>query len=166
MKTRRAKTMQITGSRELHLIDIENEIGKAEPTATEVAQFRDFYLAFNRVAQDAHIVIGASSPLALLAISDGWPNARRVYKQGKDGADLALLQVINQERIHERFAKIVIASGDGIFADVAQELHVRGKNVSVFSHVRSISHQFGKSGERVNLYGPLDFVRSNNGAHV
>ena len=55
MKTKDAKRKQIAATRELHLIDIENEIGKAEPSATEVAQFRHFYLAFNNVPQDAHI---------------------------------------------------------------------------------------------------------------
>ena len=157
MKTKNAKRALITAPRELHLIDIENEIGKAEPSATEVAQFRHFYLAFNNVPQDAHIVVGASSPLALLAIADGWPGARSVYKQGKDGADLALLDVISQERINDRFAKIVIASGDGIFAGPAHELHAEGKDVSVFSHVRSISLQFANAGEMVSLFGPLDF---------
>lgn len=156
-KIRKAKTAPIATSRELHLIDIENEIGKAEPSATEVAQFRHFYLAFNNVPQDAHIVVGASSPLALLAIADGWPGARSVYKQGKDGADLALLEVALNEGAAGRFGKVVIASGDHVFTQAVDTLQARDVDVRVFARKYGTHHTLYTHCRDVRTFTELEF---------
>ena len=157
MKTKDAKRAQITATRELHLIDIENEIGKAEPSATEVAQFRHFYLAFNNVPQDAHIVVGASSPLALLAIADGWPGARSVYKQGKDGADLALLEVALDEGAAGRFGKVVIASGDHVFTEAVDTLQASDVDVRVFARKYGTHHALYTHCRDVRTFTELEF---------
>jgi hypothetical protein len=134
-KSKNAQTARITAPRELHLIDIENEIGKAEPSATEVAQFRHFYLA----------------------IADGWPGARSVYKQGKDGADLALLEVALDEGAAGRFGKVVIASGDHVFTEAVDTLQAHSVDVRVFARKYGTHHTLYTHCRDVRTFTELEF---------
>ena len=124
------KPMNVT-NRELHLIDIENETGKSDPTAAEIAQFRSFYCDRNNVPRDAHVVIAASSGATLLEASVGWPGARTTFLPGRDGADLALIDVALDENVDKRYGKVVIASGDHIFAEAVSPLICLGMRVTV-----------------------------------
>lgn len=76
------------------------------------------------------VVIGTSH-VGVLATGLGWQGPRIVVRSGVDGADLALLDVLIEERIEERFDELVLASGDGIFADVVASLGAAGVNVTV-----------------------------------
>jgi hypothetical protein len=62
-------------------------------------------------------------------------------RSGPDGADLALLDVIVGESVEERFSGVVIASGDGRFADEAARLGSLGIVVTVVSTRRSLSRR-------------------------
>ena len=68
-----------------------------------------------------------------------WRRARYVVRSGPDGADLALIDVIREERVNERFRHVVIGSGDGIFADVASLLGLAGVQVTAVSRPESLS---------------------------
>lgn len=146
-----------TTARELHLLDIENLLGGSRFTAADVAQFRDFYLEHNHVADDAHIVIATSSAQGVVEAGLGWQRARTIFRCGHDGADLALLEVINTEHVVERFTKIVIASGDGIFADAVDRMFQQGLDVTVFAPALAVSAQFSHAAEIVHLFGANDF---------
>jgi hypothetical protein len=143
--------------RELHLLDIENLLGGSQFSAQDVAQFRDFYLAANDVAEDAHIVIATSSAEGLVEAGLGWQHARTIFRNGHDGADLALLEVIDTEHVTERFTKIVIASGDGIFARAAEQMFDQGIDVSVFAPALAVSGQFSHASQLVHLFSSADF---------
>ncbi|MTA82388.1 MAG: hypothetical protein F2547_07450, partial [Actinobacteria bacterium] len=71
--------------RELHLIDIENELGTSRPQRADIERFREFYIKRNNVPRDAHIVIGASSGATMLEAAVGWLNARTEWTAGPDG---------------------------------------------------------------------------------
>ncbi len=145
---------------EVHLIDIENQLGSSHFTASDVAEFRAFYIAFNDVHEDAQFVIATSNGRGLVEAGLGWPGARSIFRHGHDGADLALLEVIEEEQIEKRFQKIVVASGDGIFAEAVACLFQQGHDVEVFSPALSVSHQFENAGEVVRLFGAADFCLS------
>ena len=84
----------------------------------------------------------ATSHHAAAATWFAWPAAtRRLIRSGRDGADLALLEVIEKERIAERFAGVTLGSGDGIFAPAAARLQSLGCVVTVVSRRAGLSRQ-------------------------
>lgn len=146
-----------TTNRELHLIDIENELGTGQVKATDIARFRTFYLKANNVPADAHIVVAASSSQNLLEAAFGWPGARTVWLPGHDGADLALLEIAYEENVEKRYDKVVIASGDHIFAVAAVSLQNLGVKVKVFARAVFVSVILRAACKEVELYSAEDF---------
>lgn len=143
--------------RELHLIDIENETGKSKPTAEEIAQFRAFYCDRNNVPRDAHIVVAASSGATLLEASVGWPGARTTFLNGRDGADLALIDVALDENVASRYGKVVIASGDHIFTEATSTLIRLGVQVTVFARAVYLSRFLRETLANVRVFSAADF---------
>ena len=65
-----------------------------------------------------------------------WPSRsarRHLWRSGPDGADLALLDVLENERVDERFERVTICSGDGIFVPSAAWLAGADVDVTVVS---------------------------------
>lgn len=146
-----------TTNRELHLIDIENELGTGQVRAADIARFRAFYLEANNVPADAHIVVAASCSQNLLEAAFGWPGARTVWLPGQDGADRALLEVAYDENVEKRYDKVVIASGDHIFAEAAEMLQTLGVQVKVFARAVFISVILRAACKNVQLYSAESF---------
>jgi hypothetical protein len=146
-----------TTNRELHLIDIENELGTGAIRAGDIARFRTFYIEANNVPAHAHIVVATSSSQSLLEAAMGWPGARTVWLPGQDGADRALLEVAYEENVEKRYDKIVFASGDHIFAEAAQTLQILGVKVKVFARAVFISVILQSTCKDVELYTADDF---------
>ena len=146
-----------TTNRELHLIDIENELGTGQVQAADIARFRSFYLKANNVPSDAHIVVATSCSQNLLEAAFGWPGARTVWLPGHDGADRALLEIAYEENVEKRYDKVVFASGDHIFAEATESLQNKGVKVKVFARAVFISVQLQASCKHVVLYSANDF---------
>ncbi|MDH6207979.1 NYN domain-containing protein [Aurantimicrobium minutum] len=146
-----------TANRELHLIDIENELGTGQVKAADIARFRTFYLKANNVPANAHIVIAASCSQNLLESAFGWPGARTVWLPGHDGADRALLEIAYEENVEKRYDKVVIASGDHIFAEAAEALQNLGVKVKVFARAVFVSVILRSACNEVLLYSADDF---------
>jgi hypothetical protein len=144
--------------RELHLIDIENELGTSRPKRADIERFREFYIKHNNVPKDAHVVIGASSGATMLEAGVAWPNARPEWTSGPDGADRALISVALDENVDKRFGRVVIASGDHIFADVASRLISLGVHVTVFSRATCLSNRLREVGADVQVFSSKDFA--------
>ncbi|AXE53947.1 NYN domain-containing protein [Aurantimicrobium sp. MWH-Uga1] len=146
-----------TVNRELHLIDIENELGTGQVKAADIARFRTFYLEANNVPTNAHIVIAVSYSQNLLEAAFGWPGARTVWLPGHDGADRALLEIAYEENVEKRYDKVVIASGDHIFADVAEALQKLGVKVKIFARAVFASAILQSACSEVGLFSSRDF---------
>lgn len=117
-------------SRTLHLVDVENLLGTANPDPRRVAPLAVAYCAAANVGPRDQIVV-ASSHICARSVWYGWPTtARRLVASGPDGADHALLGVLAAEQVAERFGRIVIGSGDGIFANAAARLQAAGTDVT------------------------------------
>ena len=116
--------------RKLVLVDIENLAGTPAPSEADVcaAMSQLGYLLSNF---DAAQVIVACSHRAAKDVAFGCANARHLWKSGPDGADLALLEVLSDERVETRFTEIVVCSGDGIFAEAVASLGRMGISVTV-----------------------------------
>src|ERR1700689_1510847 len=100
--------------RALHVVDIENLAGAAIPSLDLVSEGQGLYLACLGFGGADRGVPGASH-LGLLNAGLGWPHARYRVRSGKDGADLALIDVLEHENVATRFSHVVIGSGDGRF---------------------------------------------------
>ena len=121
----------VCSGRTLHLIDIENLVGKPGFTSDDVAVARARYLTISPMEEGDQVVIASGRKSAQAAMF-GWPgNVCRKVKSGVDGADKALLAILEDESISARFERVVIASGDGIFTIAASKLRTAGVEVFV-----------------------------------
>jgi hypothetical protein len=141
--------------RTLHVVDIENLAGAAVPTLTRVVEVQGQYLSCLRLHADDQVVLAANH-LALLNAGLGWPHARYRVRSGKDGADLALLDVLEHENVAARFTHVVIGSGDGRFVRAVASLAARGVHVTVVSRWGSLACELATAagGNVVYLDGP------------
>jgi hypothetical protein len=140
-------------------VDIENLIRSPRPSQSQVRAARELYRSSDFFHEGDLVVIacnhGASSSVAF-----GWPDARLKIRSGQDGADLALLDAIDEEGLPHRFTRVVVASGDGIFADTVSSLAQYGIEVSVVAPVGGPSKRLRLAAsrhslidtDRVNLY--------------
>jgi hypothetical protein len=134
--------------RGLHLIDIENLVGAGLPSLAQIRDVQDGYaerLTFGALDQ----VVVASSRLTLVNAGIGWPKARYRARAGRNGADSELLDVLRHERVAERFARVVIGSGDGAFADAAGSLTAAGVWVTVVSLRDHLSRRLEQAADEV-----------------
>lgn len=109
--------------RRIHLIDIENLAGGAGVGPDE---FRRVWHVYRHHAAGArpgdHIVVAASrfaardAALALVGEPIQWR-----WRDGKDGAEIALIEHIDLAHAARRFGTIVVASGDHAFAPLMRE---------------------------------------------
>jgi hypothetical protein len=116
--------------RRIVLVDIENMAGTPSPTTGEVeavmAALREVIPGFNEAQR-----VVACSHRAALTVSFACLAERHLWRSGPDGADLALLEVLEDEHVADRFEYVTICSGDGIFTAVAAQLGERGVDTTV-----------------------------------
>ena len=98
-----------------------------------------------------HVIIGTNPQLGVLAHSC-WPSARLVVRGGPDGADTALLEEVENGRwVAARYDRIVVGSGDGVFAVVAKTFRRHGLAVGVVSREQSLSYALGRAATFVRI---------------
>lgn len=124
--------------RRLHVIDVENLLGTGRPLPAELAWCERTYRSLGIVGPHDLVVV-ASNPSIGLDVGRCWLSRRLVVGHGPDGADHALLRVLTQERIDRCFTHVVLASGDGIFADPVAWLQDRHVEVTVVSRATALS---------------------------
>jgi hypothetical protein len=127
--------------RVLHLVDVENLVGSAAFTRDQAALTRAAYEAIAPTGTVDQVVLASSHHAATPAWFAWPPAARRLARSGENGADLALLSVLENERVEQRFDHVVIGSGDGIFAFPAARLQAIGRQVTIVSRPEALSRQ-------------------------
>jgi hypothetical protein len=149
--------------RHLILIDIENLAATPDPTSEEVeaamAALRQAVPGFD---DDQKIV--ACSHHAARTVAFASPAARHLWRSGPDGADLALLDVLENERVHERFERVTICSGDGIFTEVAAWLAQEGLEVTAVSLPGHLAARFRLAARHMTLLSPIPSVAVGSGS--
>lgn len=138
-------------TRRLHLVDVENLIGCPRPTLAEATTCREDYDECAAVRLNDLVVVACNHGAAL-AVGFGWRGARLLLRSGQDGADLALLDVIAHEDVEDRFAAVVVASGDGRFADAVARLSILGIEVTVVSNGRALSRRLRLAAKHVVIF--------------
>jgi hypothetical protein len=129
----------IPAGRTLHLIDIENLLGSPRVTGPQVAAAYERALAAGAY-REGDLVYVAANPWMWreLAFAPHTP-CRMLIAHGEDGADLALLAQAAPEWVVKRFDRLVIGSGDGIFAARAEAIADLGVEVEVVCGVGHMS---------------------------
>ena len=136
------------------VMDIENVNGGAVGNKLLAdAAFREVADAIGLTESD-HVVIGAG-PSSLLAAGLVSQNARLVRGRGLSGADHALVEVLRDEHIANRFDEVIIVSGDGIFTAVAAWLAFEGAKVTVVARRGRLSKRLQIAAGRIVLLPEL-----------
>lgn len=135
------------GGRKLVVVDIENAIGGAAINELDVAAAKRRLLGAISIGDYDQIVIGTSH-VGLIPVGCAWHGLRYVVRSGPDGADLALLEVL-EEDIARRFRNVVVVSGDGIFTDGVAALGREGVAVTVVANRNSMSRRLALAASHV-----------------
>jgi hypothetical protein len=125
-------------SRTVHLVDLENVVGRSHLTEPTVRQACLTYERCGAVAAGDHVIV-ATSHHNFLAAGFGWPNARHLVRSGPNGADLALQEVMATEHLEHRFGACILVTGDGGFAHPTAALIGRGLHVEVIAPMGRMS---------------------------
>ena len=120
--------------RTLHLIDVENLVGGVAAGVDSVAPAFEAYRRTIEVGPEDHVVLGTGTELAF-ASKAAWPGALLRIGRGIDGADRALLSALDPGFIVSHYHRLVVASGDHIFAPMVADL--RARRMAVVVVVRS-----------------------------
>lgn len=132
----------------LMLVDIENVVGGAVQTAESAITARRIIEGGVQLESTDQVII-SSSHFGALHSGLAWKGARLVVRSGPDGADLALLDVLEDESIASRFDRVVIVSGDGIFTDSIAALSALGVEVVVVGHRDGMSRRLRMAASQV-----------------
>ena len=109
-------TSSVPSQRSLHLLDLENLVGDPRAAEPLVRDTLTRYLRVARWREGDHVII-ASNPGLMRHVVFAPPVPWNAHAtRGPDGADVMLLSLAPPELVVRRYARLVIGSGDGIFA--------------------------------------------------
>lgn len=117
----------------LHEIDIENLAGAGLLTTEVVKEVKALYESFVGVGAN-DLVIVAAGPHNKAAVFEGWGQAVYKFRKGKDGADDALISLVDQISDLRMFEHIFIGSGDSKLAQVAEKAKSQGVGATVVTY--------------------------------
>lgn len=140
--------------RALHLIDVENLLGHPRPDVAQVRQARASYES-HVVVGDHDLVVVACNHGCAVEVGLAYGDARLVVRSGPDGADLALLEALQEYDAPGRFDAVVFASGDGIFSSAVAAVSRLGLAALVVARPESLSRSLRlAAGGRVVAFDP------------
>lgn len=128
-----------SGGRRLHIIDPENLVGSGCCSEPSVAAIHAEYMAL--VAGDQDLALVGSSHFNQVPVAFGWADGCHLVRSGPSGADLALIEAYGEVPNIGSFDGIVIASGDGIFEEIALDAVRRALPVTVVVGAGALSRR-------------------------
>lgn len=123
-------TFTASGKRHHVLVDIENAACTASPQVNWVGYIQQTLRGLLGLTGEELVVVGCSHHAAA-TVAFGWEGGRQLWRSGMNGADLALLEVIEQEPVTRVCDQVTVVSGDGIFADAVARLGALGVETTV-----------------------------------
>lgn len=119
-------------TRRIVLIDVENFNGGPVKTTTQAQWCRKMIDNWIK-PEEGDIVVLAADVNTVTNVHAGWPAHRILPGYGHNGADLKLLEVMDED-LATRFSEMVLVSGDRIFAEKVSWLAGQGLPTTVFAH--------------------------------
>jgi hypothetical protein len=128
-----------TCPRGLHLVDLENLLADPWARGPAVGRALDEYLE-RADFRSGDLVFVAGNPWLMVEL--GWSHAvdcHRFAARGPQGADRKLLEASPLSWVSRRFERLVIGSGDGVFAERLAQARASGLAVRIVSRPDSFS---------------------------
>ena len=125
-------------------LDMDNLTGSGQPTSEQVRGVLDEFERICRPGKSDQVYC-AGTAITAYHCADYRPNYRVAAGRGKDGADKRLLELGDPEHVSRRFQRVVIGSGDGIFATIAHEYTRRGLKVELVAGKGAISRSLKRA---------------------
>lgn len=127
-------------NRSLHLIDLENLCASGLPAEDLIEKVWHTYRYGVPNSPEDQYIVGSSHLFAARA----WfvlpaQGIQRRARSGKNGGELAILAEVDLDHVASRFDRLVIASGDGIFAGTAKTAREYGLHVHQVSGLGACS---------------------------
>lgn len=118
----------------LVLADVDNLVGNADAPEVDHVRLwraiRDHAVRFDKHTRTIAAATSHSAFPAFYAMETVGVPAQRLVRNGVNGADYALLESVDIDRlIRSGLQEVVLASGDGIFTELALALRARGVRV-------------------------------------
>ena len=146
---RRTRDLRFARGRRLVLVDIENVVGgpcsTADRTRWAHRRLRDAV-----ALRPTDLIVVGVDVAGLESVCWDWPRVRYVVGYGESGADRALLDVLAED-VADRYEDVVLASGDGVFADVVPALTAAGVRVTVVAHECGLSRRLQVAASEIVL---------------
>lgn len=123
----------------LHLLDIENLVGRPDPTAAEIAAVLVDYsvVSGRRVGDLVWVCCSSAWTMANIAMSSTGEGV--ACRRGRDGAELAIDDLLDWGWVARRFATVTFGSGDHYFAPRMALLASQGLHVKCIARGDSLS---------------------------
>jgi hypothetical protein len=134
--------------RSLHLIDLENLVGNPDASCQEVDDALEAYLAAAAVGADDLVTVAVNHRIykrACFTLDRGWEVK---LASGPDACDHVLLAEAPADWVAERFDRLVVGSGDGIFLELVAAVRERDVPVWVVAHQRRLSRRLADAASR------------------
>ena len=154
-------TTQTLGARNrtLHLIDLENLIGDPVAKGPVVGETLDRFRTLAGWRPGDHAIVAANPGLLHELVFHAGRECVLRSVHGQDAADLYLLAGAPPEWVAKRFGRIVIGSGDHIFATRARTIRDLGVHVTVIARRDSLSGALQGQGFGIRFLEPAVATR-------
>jgi hypothetical protein len=135
-----SKSVIQTISRRTHYVDIENLCCEAIPNKSLVHHAMSEYAAACAQLKTERLTVACNHKVAqTVAFGLQLSGAQLRMGSGRDGADLALIDVLLDDLRFGRVSEVVLGSGDGIFADAMQPIRNSIEKLTVVAREGTIS---------------------------
>jgi hypothetical protein len=146
-------------SRSLHLVDLENLAGNCGTGgATEIRSRFAEYLDLARWRTGDHVIVAANPSIIRRIGFDPLVPCNLHAVKGRDAADVMLLSFAAPELVARRYGRLVVGSGDGIFAARSRAVRKLGVDVEVVARRGSCSRRLLDSFRCSFVMSPLPDV--------
>jgi NYN domain len=150
------RALHVPAGRTLHVLDLENLMGGPFQSQLSMHTVSNWYRNTAPVQHEDHVTLAVNPALAIAARSE-WPGTLLRVASGPDGADNALLNELRDAKwIASHFDRVIIGSGDGIFACAIGDIREQGITVGVLSRERSLSRELRRSADFAMLFTNVD----------
>ncbi|MEI2640171.1 MAG: hypothetical protein V9F03_14420 [Microthrixaceae bacterium] len=148
--------MTSTCKRTLALLDVENLLRRWPDDACS----RDYEYVIARAAaitgltRSADVVIGVGNRnrVGVFAARQAWPGAALRCRAGRDGGELSLLHhAFDLDAIERTYDRVVIGSGDFLFAEFAETLTERSVRSVVVAWRHKLSRRLRRAASEVRF---------------
>lgn len=144
--------------RTLCVVDVENCASTSDLSLERALRVHE---AIRIAVPDAIMHVVGCSHRNAAATRFAFDRSRLVVRSGINGADLALIDVLNTEDVEKRFCRVVVASGDHIFVPSIKRLQQAGVEVEALAIKGQISRELARTCATVRYLSVADLEAGN-----